>query len=220
MSPLPTARLAGGIYLLLIACGIWSEVAARGALIVPGDALNTADRILGNPGILRASLAADTVMAICDVALGVLLFVLFRPFAPVLSLMALAFRLVQAALIGGGLVLFYGALLLLQADGTPELALVLLDMHAHGYDLGLVFFAMNSLLMGALILTSGAVPRALGGLLVLAGAVYMAGSGLRFLAPDLSPAFAPAYGVTLLAELAFALWLLAKGVRREPPGNR
>jgi hypothetical protein len=34
------------------------------------------------------------------------------------------------------------------------------------------------------------------------------GSGLRFFAPELSSAFAPAYGMTIIAETAFCLRLL------------
>jgi len=44
--------------------------------------------------------------------------------------------------------------------------------------------------------------------LAIAGLVYLAGSGLRFFAPDLSPTFMPAYGLTILAETAFCLRLL------------
>ena len=217
-----TARLAGGIYLVLIACGLWAELGARSALIVPGDAQQTAARILAAPGLFRGALAADTLMAICDVALGVLLFVLFRPFAPVLAGLALAFRLVQAAMIGVFLVVFHAAFLWLETRGAAagEGALALLSMHAHGYDLGLVFFGVNCLLTGALILRSGAVPRVLGALIGLSGVVYIVGSAARFLAPGLVAAVQPAYAVPLAAELAFALWLLVFGVRREPPGNR
>jgi hypothetical protein len=38
--------------------------------------------------------------------------------------------------------------------------------------------------------------------------VYLIGSGLRFFAPDLSSAFMPAYGLTILVETAFCLRLL------------
>jgi hypothetical protein len=44
--------------------------------------------------------------------------------------------------------------------------------------------------------------------LAAAGLVYLTGSALRFFAPDLSAAFPPAYGVTILAGTAFCLRLL------------
>ena len=95
-----------------------------------------------------------------------------------------------------------------QADA---IAALFLNMHGHGYDLGLVFFGLNSLMTGVLIWRSGFIPKALGAGIAAAGTVYLIGSTLRFFAPELSPAFAPAYGLTVLAETAFCLWLLSAG---------
>jgi hypothetical protein len=61
------------------------------------------------------------------------------------------------------------------------MALHALNLHAHGYDLGLVFFAINSLLTGVLIWISGLFPRLIGAGIAVAGIVYLTGSALRFL---------------------------------------
>lgn len=112
-------------------------------------------------------------------------------------------------------------LVLTRAGGltdAPTLALVFLDLHAHGYDLGLVFFGVNSLIMGLLVWRSGRFAKAFGAGLAVAGLVYLIGSGLRFFAPDLSSAFLPAYGLTILTETAFCLRLLLQtGPRRGEP---
>jgi hypothetical protein len=50
--------------------------------------------------------------------------------------------------------------------------------------------------------------RILAGAIILAGLVYLTGSGLRIAAPEAVAAFQPAYLICILAELAFALWLL------------
>jgi hypothetical protein len=63
-------------------------------------------------------------------------------------------------------------------------------------------------MMAALILRSGWIPRLIGFGIGAAGLVYLTGSYLRILAPGLADSFAPAYAICLLAELAFALWLL------------
>ncbi|APZ52111.1 DUF4386 domain-containing protein [Salipiger abyssi] len=212
--PRATARFAGLLYLLIILLGLSGELALRGPLLVPGDALATAERILAAPGLLRLSVAADTLMALADVALAVLLYLLLRPVNGAVALMAMVFRLVQAALIALSLLFLHGALLALDraGDAAAETALLATELHAHGYDLGLVFFGINSLLTGWLLLRSGYVPRALGVLLGLAGLVYVSGSALRFLAPALSEAFAPAYLLPVIAETAFCLWLLIRGL--------
>jgi len=78
-----TARFAGALYLVIILCGLWSELAVRGPLTVDGDAAATAANILANEGLFRAAFAADTIMAMADVALAILLAALFWSTAPV-----------------------------------------------------------------------------------------------------------------------------------------
>lgn len=215
------ARLAGGLYLAIVALGLWSEVGVRAGLIVPGDAAATAANILAAPGLFRLGFAADALMAFADAGLAVLLFVLLRPAGRTLALMAMVFRLVQTAIIAMNLLNQHTALALLEGAGrlgglgTDEvraLALLALETHAAGYDLGLLFFGINSVLTGYLISRSGYLPRLLGGLMAAAGLVYLVGGALVFLAPAMAGPFAPAYLVPVLAETGLALWLLVRGV--------
>ncbi|QQA42737.1 DUF4386 domain-containing protein [Pelagovum pacificum] len=221
-----TARLAGLLYLTIIICGISAEAALRGPLIDLGDASATASAIRESIGTFRLAFAADVIMAISDAALAVLLFVMFRPVAPTLALAAMIFRLVQAVLIAANLLNMQAAWLLFSAGQdmaglAPEqanaVAMMFLNLHAHGYDLGLVFFGINSLMTGALIRQSGMFPRLLGTGLAAAGLVYLTGSALRFLAPGLWEMVLPAYGLTVLAEGAFCIALLMKkdGTRQQ-----
>ncbi|MEE4121057.1 MAG: DUF4386 domain-containing protein [Paracoccaceae bacterium] len=218
-SPSATARAAGALYLVIISCGLWSELAVRGPLAADGDADATAAAILAGEGLFRAAFAADTVMAMADVALAILLAALFWSVAPVIAALAAAFRLIQASVLANNLSHHHEALLVLEAggDGAAEAALHALSMHAHGYDLGLIFFGVNCLFTGWLILRSELLPRALGAGIVAAGIVYLAGSYALFLAPAVAPALAPAYAVPLFAETALCLWLLAFGVRGQLP---
>jgi hypothetical protein len=206
------ARLAGLFYLVIIVTGLGAELGLRGPLIDLGDADATAAAILAAPGQFRLAIAADLVMALSDAGLAILLYLIFRSMAPGLALSAMVFRLIQTVLIAASLMAMLTAwLVLTRADGladAPTLALVFLDLHAHGYDLGLVFFGVNSLIMGLLVWRSGLFAKAFGAGLAAAGIVYLIGSGLRFFAPDLSPVFMPAYGLTILAETAFCLRLL------------
>ncbi|HEY9081299.1 DUF4386 domain-containing protein [Magnetovibrio sp.] len=220
-SPQVYARTAGALYLVIIVCGIFSEVFVRGSLIVMDDASATATNIIASEGLFRLGFVSDTLVFLSDVALAVLFYVLLRPVNPTLSLMAAAFRLTQTAIIGLNLLNHYAALMIL--NGTDQLAafnseqlhalvLLFLNAHAHGYDLGLLFFGVNSVVVGYLVWRAPYFPKALGGLLIAAGAVYLMGSYLRFIVPDVGAAFTPAYGVALIAELAMCLWLLIKGV--------
>ncbi|WP_245191007.1 DUF4386 domain-containing protein [Jannaschia formosa] len=206
------ARLAGLLYFVIITAGLGAELGLRGPLIDFSDADATAAAILTAPARFRLAIAADLVMALSDAGLAILLYLIFRTMAPGLALSAMVFRLIQTVLIAASLMALLTALLVLtRAEGltdAPTLALVFLDLHAHGYDLGLVFFGRNSLIMGLLVWHSGLFAKVFGAGLALAGLVYLTGSGLRFFAPDLSSAFMPAYGVTIFAETAFCLRLL------------
>lgn len=211
--PIPTgqARLAGVCYLIIILCGVGSEVALRGPLIDFASAEATAQAIQGETLRFRLSIMADVVMAVADAALAVLLFWMLRPVSAGLALGALVFRLLQSGLIAAGLLHLQAALLIDNAD----LSLSFIALHAYGYDLGLIFFGVNCVLTAILITRSGFIPRILGLGIGLSGLVYLTGSVLRFLAPEFHGIVAPAYGVPLLAETAFCLWLLILPGQRE-----
>jgi hypothetical protein len=226
----PAAAIAGALYFVIIMAGVWSEAAVRGPILVPDDPVTTLAGLHASLGWVRASIAADTVMLIADVALAVLLFRLLQVYGLTLALTAMAFRLMQAAVLGANLLNLQAAVLLADSSGATSmlgddtaaaLATLRLQAHAEGYDLGLAFFGVNTLLTSVLLLRSRWTPRALGLLMAAAGVVYLVGGSLRLLAPNLSSAFAPAYVLPLLAESAFCLWLLWVGLGRgKPPPQR
>jgi len=202
--PRQQARYAGLLYVIIILCGVGSEVALRGPLIDFGSAEATAMAIEDETLQFRLSIMADVIMALADAALAVLLFLIFRAVSHGLALGALVFRLLQSGLIAAGLLNLQAALLVEDAD----LAFSFIALHAYGYDLGLIFFAVNCLLTAILIIQSGFVPRILGVGIGVSGLVYLTGSVLRFLSPDFHGFVAPAYVIPLIAETAFCLWLL------------
>jgi hypothetical protein len=204
---IPTFRLAGLLYLTIIILGISSEVLLRAPLTASGDPVAVAAAIEADPTPLRLSIAADAIMAMSDAALAVLLFFILRVYGPGLALAAMVFRLMQGAVIAASLLFLLAAL----RPGFSAHALELIEMHGLGYDLGLVFFGVNSLLTGVLLCRVGGATRFIAGGIMLSGLVYITGSALRLADPALSEAFAPAYGIPVLAESAFCLWLLIAG---------
>lgn len=203
-------RLAGAAYLVIILCGVWAEGVVRSGLVAPGDPAGTASAIRDALPLFRASMLADAIMAVADIIVAILLYLLLRTVSPVLALLATAFRLVQAAVIGASLVLL-SAVPALVTDQQDAQAFTFLSLHATGYDIGLVFFGVNGLLMTLLLWRSPGTPRIIAAGIGGAALVYLAGSAIRLAAPGLSAAFAPAYALPLLAESAFCLWLLLRG---------
>lgn len=224
MSPIVIARTAGVFYLIIIFFGLFGEVFVRASLISPGDAAATANNIMAAEGLFRFGFLADSIMFLSDVVLAVLLFVLLKPVNGTLALIALFFRIAQSAVIALNLLNYYAALLLLTGRGyaaafdtarRSALSLFFLDLHSHGYDLGLILFGVHCLVLGYLIAKSLFMPKALGYLVMAAGVTYLTGSYTRFLFPDFVGAVAPVYGVAILSESLLCLWLLVKGVRLE-----
>jgi hypothetical protein len=222
LNPVIYARLAGLFYLIIIAFGISSEVLIRSNLIVEGDANATASNILASQSLFRLGFVADSIMLLADVTIAIIFYVLFKPVSKILSLAAGVFRLMQAAILGMNLLNYYAALLLLTGTGylasfnDKELkaqALLFLDMHSHGYDLGLIFFGISSLILGYLITKSHHFPLVFGYGLIGAALVYLSGSYARFIFPDHASTLEPFYIIPFLAELSFCLWLLIKGVK-------
>lgn len=211
-------RASGALYLLIIVTGLTSELALRGPLIgtTPGE---TSALIIDGDIQLRLSILADAIMISADVALAILLFGILASAGRTLATLAAAFRLIQAAILGAGLTTLYSALTWTSA-GHPDLAHGALHLHAAGYDLGLIFFGINSVLTGLLLIRHPTFPAWLGAMLTAAGAVYLTGSTFRILAPDVHILFQPAYLIAVIAETAFAVMLLSRGFARTEPAPR
>lgn len=218
-------RIAGLCYLAIIALGLWSELFVRGQLVVAGDAAATAQRIAAHPQLWRLGLAADLLMQVLDLPVIVVLWRLLRPVNETLALTATGLNLVQTAVLVANRVQLLASLDLLTSPalaaalppGQREaLAMLAVQLHGQGFGIGLIFFGFACVIRGALIVASGVLPRALGGLLLLAGLAYLLNSFALLLAPDVARLLFPVVLLpAFVGELLFALCLTA-GRRRAP----
>ena len=116
------------------------------------------------------------------------------------------FQLAPLAVLGGAQYLSVFTVEQLQA-----LALLLLKLQAHAYNIGLVFFGFYCILIGYLIFRSLFLPRILGALMVFAGLGW-----LTFLSPPLANHLSPyILAPGLLGEGSLTLWLLVIGVNAQ-----
>lgn len=227
-SPKQMARFAGAAYLLIIVLGVWAEGFVRGSIFVPGEPAATAANLIAHEGLYRMGIVAETVMALADVTVAVLLYLILRVVSKPLALAALAFHLIETAMLGSNLLNGYAALAVLAANtGTAlanapfdavqaqMLADFFLTLHRNGYSLALIPFGINCILLGVLIWRAGFLPKLLGVGMAAAGLVYLVTGEVRFAAPEIYGTLTPAFFVCLIAELALALWLLIRGVNEE-----
>jgi Domain of unknown function (DUF4386) len=225
ISPQRYARIAGVLYLLIIATGIFGEIFVRGQLIVAGDPSATAQQIMAAPLLWLLGIASDIIMQLCDIPVMLVFYLLLRPVHKNLALAAMLFNLIQTAvLVVNKLTLVVPLFLLeptayLQAFDLAQrhlLAYLLLKTHNYGFGIGLIFFGFTCLVNGYLIFRSGYLPRIFGILLQLAGLSYLVNSFALLLAPPVLALISPAILLLpFVGELSFALWLLLKGVNVE-----
>ncbi|MCA9736315.1 MAG: DUF4386 domain-containing protein [Gemmatimonadetes bacterium] len=218
------ARTAGVLYLLIIVTAGFAEGYVRTGLVVPGDAVSTADRILASPVLFRLGFFADLIAFVADAAVAVLLYVVLRSAGETLALLAAAFRLVaHPAIAALNLLHHFGALLLLEGRGAlsgldgavrEALALHSLELHGYGYVLAGAFFGVHCALLAVLLHRSEWFPSVLGVLLGAAAIGYLFETYAVFLQPGLEGVAAGLVVVTAgTGEVALALYLCFRGVR-------
>ena len=225
ISPQRYARAGGFFYLLIIAAGMFGELAVRGSTVVSGDAGATARNLMAAPALWRAGIAGDIVMHLCDIPVMLVFFVLLRPVNRNLAFLAVLFNLIQTAvLVANKLNLMLPIFLLGDAPYlrafTPEqlqaLSYVALRTHDFGFGVGLIFFGLACLVIGYLIFQSGYLPKVLGVFMQVAGVCYLTNSFALILAPAVASRLFPFILLPpFVAELSLALWLVVKGVNTE-----
>jgi hypothetical protein len=109
-------RLAGILYLVIISARLFAEFAVRSQLTAGGDPAAIAARILSSEVLFRAGFAVDLVMLLADIGVAVLLYRWLESVNRTVALASMVLRLTM-----------------------------FLDIHSHGYDLGLVFFGASNL---------------------------------------------------------------------------
>jgi hypothetical protein len=210
-------RLAGLLYLVIIVFGISSEVFIRSSLIDFDDAALTAKNIINEQGRFMLGFVFDAIMIAADIAIAILFYLVFKPVSTTLALLAAAFRLIQAAILGFNLMNYLAAYLVLSGalgTSTPdtaqlnEQALMYLELHSYGYDIALMFFAVSIILLGVMIFRTANIPAYIGAGLIVAAVVYLLGSFTHFFYEDYLSFVQPLYLLPFVVELTFCLWLL------------
>ncbi|NJO83663.1 MAG: DUF4386 domain-containing protein [Blastochloris sp.] len=221
-SPRTLARLAGVLYLLITVAAIVAHFYVPAQLIVPGDVAATAANIRTSGALFRLGIGSEFIVLLSEVMLSLILYILFRPVSKGLALSAAVFRLAMTTIHGINLLNSFFVMILLSdaaylsaftSEQVHALVQFFLDAHGYGFTIGIVFLAPHVFILGYLIVRSGYVPRILGGLFLLAGIGYLIDSTALLLVPayTTTPGFIAL--IIAVAEIAFPLWLLIKGVQ-------
>jgi Domain of unknown function (DUF4386) len=216
------ARLAGCAYLAIILLGLFGEAWVRGTLLMPGDAQATLNNIAAAQNLWRAGIAGDLLMHVLDAPLIVFFYLLLKPVSQALALVATVLNIVQTCVLVANKLTLVVPLLVIenaaQLNGSAQSTWtssghLAIQLHGHGFAVGLIFFGFACLIRGHLIFKSTCLPKGLGLLLAIAGACYLVNSFALLLTPSLASVLFPAILVpAFLGELALCFWLMVKGV--------
>lgn len=228
-SPRSAALIAGIGYVVIFLMAFFANFGVREGLVETGDAAATFANIVDSESLFRLGLIAFLVVFVVDVVVAWALYVLFKAVQRDLSLLTAWFRLVYTTMLGVAAVFFFVALQLVsgadylgafdqgQLDAQTLLAV---DAFNYAWLIGLVCFGFHLMLLGYLLFASGTGPRIIAVLLAIAGVAYVVDTvahGVLSNYDDYETLFLVIVAVpSVIGELAFTIWLLARGGKEQP----
>ncbi|MFI5420671.1 MAG: DUF4386 domain-containing protein, partial [Nitrososphaerales archaeon] len=221
LPPRTLARIAGGLYLIVIISGFFAEGLVPSMIIVAGNPASTLQNILSHDLLYRSSIAVHLIALVCNIPLAVIFYELFKIVNRRISLLVVFFTLVGTAVEAVALLYQFQPLILLgnsqySSAFTPSQLQVLvsmpLDLQTAGFDVTLVFFGFYCLSLGYLLFRSTFLPRVLGVLLAVGGGCYLFNSFATFLDPAFAAYLFPYIQLpSLIGEGSFCIVMFVKG---------
>lgn len=229
MNTTPSLRrhaIVAGVSLLVMAvAAAFAYGFAYGTVIGSARPEGLAAAIADNEPLFRAGMAGWLVVLACDVIAACALYSFLAAHDASLSLLAMAFRLMYAAILAVALAFLMNAGHVVGDSKTAnEAATFLVGVFKSTWAFGLILFGAHLALLGYALLRYRAAPKVISALLLLAAACYVFVHALRTFFPQYG-AFASAAERALSApmavgEIAFAVWLVIRGGKTATRGAK
>jgi hypothetical protein len=222
-SPRKTARVAGLFYLIFILTTVLATY-IRSSFIVSGDAVATANNIVGCDLFFRFGFVTELVSAVFFVLAAWALYVLLKPVNRNLALLFLLLNLGGAAVeclntlnLFAALQFLSGAsyLSVFQTGQLQAMAMSSINLYDGGFIIAQIFFSAWLLPLGFLVYKSRFLPRFLGLLLILDFFGNLSWFLQFFLLPDYGILAYPGNAIGFVAEISLTGWLLIMGVKEQ-----
>ena len=215
-----TAALTAGVGLLVMTIlAAYANFGILPNLIIPEDALLTAENIITSSGSFLTAVICFLIVAILDVVVAWALYTILKSANKPLSLVAAWLRTIYAVIFAISLTYLYKVYQLLTSPGSSQnkdafsQAMNGIDSFQKGWDIGLIIFGIHLLLIAFISLRFGTIPKWLGVLLAIAWLGYLIDS----IGIIVSPTFSLYIGeYTFVGELILIFWLLWKGIKGFP----
>ena len=193
-------------------------------IISPGDAAETARNIAEHQWLFRLAIVADIAVFLMEIILTVMLYRMFKPVNPSLSMIAAFSRMAMSIVMGLNLLNYLIPVILLsgsdylsvfQPNQLQSLAMIFLDAHQYGVHIWGLFFGLHLIALGYLIFKPGYFPRVLGIMMMVGSFGYSGESLAAFAIPNneiISMIITILLVLAVIGELSFTFWLLIKGI--------
>src|ERR1700730_15773818 len=218
------AKVVGFLYLFTNAAAIVA-FSARGKLMVPQDAVQTATNIAASERLFRIGIATELITVVGVIVLLWALYVVLKPINKDVALLAAFLRLAENFVLAYITVQEFTALAVLKGTASlqafgPQQLQGLSDtfLHAYGdaFNIGFLFLVLGSAVFSYLWWKSRYIPRVFAGWGIFASSVMALMSLALIVFPDLA-AMGMTYMMPMgLYEFGLGFWLLVKGIKAPP----
>ena len=215
------AKVAGFMYLIGMAVSIFVELYLRGSLIVRGNALETADKIMAHETQFRVAIVLDLLTYVSVVLLVWALYILLKPVNKNLALLATFLRLAEVSffcviLLGNFVVLHVlsneNYLRTFETGQLQALSRLVLLTRGDAYTIGFSLLGMGSTVFSYLLLKSNYVPKLLAGWGIFSSLLLVLGF-ITVIFPELRKVVLPSQVPMFIYEVGLGFWFLVKGVK-------
>ncbi|MEY2556880.1 MAG: hypothetical protein QOE34_305 [Verrucomicrobiota bacterium] len=218
------AKLAGFLYLFTNTTAIVA-FSARGKLMVPHDAVQTARNIASSEQLFRIGIAFELITVVGVIILLWALYVILKPINKDVALLGAFLRLAENFVLAFITVHEFAVLAVLKgspslrAFGTPQLqglADTFVRLYGDTFNIGFLFLGLGSAVFSYLWVKSRYIPRVLAAWGIFASLVMALMSLALIVLPGLS-AMGMTYMMPMgLYEFGLGFWLLLKGIKAAP----
>jgi hypothetical protein len=200
MNPRKLSIIAGSSYVVIFFAAIFANFFMLESILK--EPLVT---IQQNHAVVRFGILAFIITVVFDVVVAWALYELYK--SNTLSALAALFRMMHAVIMG---VAIFALPVTLKLNNSEEI-LKQVDIFNIIWLIGLFFFGIHLILLGRII----GKPKLIAVFLIIAGIMYMVDTAAHFMLPNYeaySSIFLALVSIpSIFGEMAFALWLLAKG---------
>jgi len=224
----PTKKVAqttGLLYLISIILAFFPGF-VYSTLIVPGDVIETAQKIMANEGLLRIGFMSDLIHQTLYIIVAWFLYLMLKPNGKNLALLFMFLVSIGVAIQCLNLLLNFTSLYVFmvtdykavfESDQLQAQVMLFRNLYENGILVAQIFFGLWLFPLGYLVKKSRHFPNVLGILLIIGSFGLVLESFQYFLLPGYEVITYPGLIVSGLAEISFCLWLLIIGVKVDDP---